>query len=172
MLLLRLLGSPVPLPLPYPGRSRQRCLSAPLFPRFPRSAARALQPGSGVPAYRDGGERHLRCAESPEPPSWSPALPSRRISASPGAGRTHSRTDGRRDRRAGTALAAAAGGRCAYLWSQRFLLRLTDSQDPFAAWSPALICMRKGPPRTEMQPQQLAELSHSHRLLICTGLTN
>lgn len=80
-------------PAPIAGCSRQRCLSAPLFPRFPRSTARALQPGSGVPAYHDGGERHLRCAESPEPPSWSPALPSHRVSASPSAGRTGGETD-------------------------------------------------------------------------------
>lgn len=59
-------------------------------------------------------------------------------------------------------LPVTAGGRLAYLWSQRFLLRLTDSKDPFAAWSLELICMRKGPPRAERCSRSSLQSCHTH----------
>lgn len=59
-------------------------------------------------------------------------------------------------------LGGAAGGRAAHLWSQRFLLPLTDSQHPVAAWSPELISMRKGPPRTERCSRSSLQSCHTH----------
>lgn len=68
----------------------------------------------------------------------------------------------RGEKHACMALPVTAGGRLAYLWSQRFLLRLTDSQDPFAAWSLELISMRKGPPRTERCSRSSLQSCHTH----------
>lgn len=60
------------------------------------------------------------------------------------------------------ALAVTAGGSLAYLWSQRFLLRLSDSQDAVAAWSLELICMRQGPPRSEGCSRSSLQSCHTH----------
>lgn len=134
----------------------------------PKLSAGGTDGADVSPPYKGSEEQDLRCTESPETPSWSSALASDRDAGFPAP--LHgsvfpelpqkSRWGG--GKHACTALPVTAGGRLAYLWSQRFLLRLTDSQDPFAAWSLELISMRKGPPRTERCSRSSLQSCHTH----------
>lgn len=133
-----------------------------------RSSAQAEQPGQPRPRRTKAARNGIRVARKARrrlpgaqrrhptatPASRPPAqlcFPNRRKSRG-GEKKTH----------ACMALPVTAGGRVAYLWSQRFLLRLTDSQDPFAAWSLELISMRKGPPRTERCSRSSLQSCHTH----------